>query len=158
MAQRNREDPTSVADRALDGFQLRECGHARLIGQNVLALPHRIDRQGGTIPRHGRNDDEIDAGVVQQRILAGGGNGGEALAKSLQNARVRGFRPIAGTDLPGIQQPLSEVVDVPMIEPYGREACQRIPPFIRSGCPTFRAGATCPPGELSWPGAQCGPE
>ncbi len=86
-------DPARLALDGTHAIELLERRHARLVGHEILAGPHRLDRMRGAIARDRGTGDQLDRRVVQQpRPIRDARNVREPLDEAFERLR-RALRP-----------------------------------------------------------------
>src|SRR6185436_17596052 len=135
----DRPDARGLALHAAHALELVERRDARLVGHEILAGAHRLDREVGALVEHGRAGEETDRRIVEQRAPVGDARHvREALDESLERLRIA-VGPVADAFAAGVQQALDLVVDVAMVEADRREAKRWVACPRHSGAPAARA-------------------
>ena len=122
----DRENPAGFLLDFAYRLQLLEGGQAGLVDHEVLAVPHRFDRQIGALVGDGRTGDQMDAVVFQQlRPLFDARNMRKFLHEALQRHRLVA-RPEADTFRPDVEQARHLIIDMAVIKPDGGEFQDRL--------------------------------
>ena len=131
----------------------------------ITSLPASIaaNGDGGAVAGDGGAGDQVDRGVVEQRLARARRKRRKALAETREHAFVAGRRIEADAGRAGLDQPAHHVEDVAVVQPYCRKAHAASPfPLLRravadadllvpapeGGDEAFRASAAG--GSASW--------
>ena len=132
LGEGDRPEPARLRDRLLDLVELIEGDAAGLVGDDVLAVAQRLDRDGGPAVGHGGGDDQVNGRIAEQglRVVAHS-HVGPAFANRPRDRRGRvvGAEPDELAAL--AQQPVDLPEDMCVVQADGGEPYRPIILILR---------------------------